>query len=66
MDALSDRGMGKHHHFGTSRCRQVGASTPSIDTYVDDLIEALFRFDEAAFFAAHSQAAMNSVGSIGH
>lgn len=29
MDALFIRGMRKHRHLGTSRCRQEGASTPS-------------------------------------
>src|SRR3974390_643075 len=31
MDAFSVRGMRKHHHLGTLRCRQEGASTPSLD-----------------------------------
>ena len=30
MDALFIRGMRKHRHLGTLRCRQEGASTPSI------------------------------------
>jgi hypothetical protein len=30
MDALFVRGMRKHRHFGTLRCRQEGASTPSL------------------------------------
>jgi ABC-type multidrug transport system permease subunit len=29
MDALFVCGMRKHHQFGTLRCRQEGASTPS-------------------------------------
>jgi hypothetical protein len=30
MDALSIRGMHKHRHLGTLRCRREGASTPSL------------------------------------